>query len=217
MHARYLAKHPDAGHDEDERKPEFSEEGRNAARNSVLGGEPLDVDVERHLASLYHRIGPLHPALTRIGVGATKNYSVFDIASARQEDYAASWVLYPPNEANDVWREFGDEEPSPLPEQAGGTAGYPCTIIFYPFGSSVTKARAKMWEKGVRERELECYFSCPEAPAAKVNRNGGAICLIPKQLLKANTAYRVEVECEWEGKPLKKEWSFTTGAKAGPW
>jgi hypothetical protein len=217
MHARYLAKYPDAGHDEDEKKPEFSEEGRNAAKKSVIGGEPLDANVEGHLSTLYHRIFPLHPGLRSIGIGAAKNNSAIDVATVLQELDAPCCVVYPPDGAKDVWLEFADEEPSPLPQQAGGKGGYPCTITFYPFGSTVTKAQAKMWEKGGREREVECYFSSPEAPGAKWDRNGGAICLIPKQLLKPTTAYRVEVECEWEGKPLKKAWSFTTGAKAGPW
>jgi hypothetical protein len=219
MHARYLAKYPDAGHDEDEKRAEFSEEGRNAARNSVIGGDPLDVDVERHLASLYHRTPVLHPACSRVGMGAlTKKDAVTDVLSSVPDDYESHLVLYPPDGVKDVWHEFADENPSPLPAHSTSREGYPVTLIFYPSDAVVTKARAKMFEKGQREKEVECFISSPEVPANKSRpTNGGAICLIPKQTLKANTAYRVEIECELDGKLLKKDWSFATGPKAGPW
>jgi hypothetical protein len=75
-----------------------------------------------------------------------------------------------------------------------------------------------MVEKGTRDKEVDCYISSPENPAAKsMENNWGAISVIPKQPLKANTTYQVEIECVWQGKPFKKQWSFTTGAKPAPW
>jgi hypothetical protein len=222
MHARYLVKNPEAApHDEDEKLAGYSEAGKKAAGNSVVGrpGNPL-ADIPTQLTTLYHRQAVLNPSTRTIGIGfepGTREFIVVtDVLSDTVENGDSPEIIcYPPNSSSGHPFMMNPENPTPVEDALRNKVGLPVTAIFYKDPEQVTAASGKLFELGGKEREIECFLSTPEKPASqKVEQNAGIIALIPKSGLKANTKYRVVIECRHRDKPLKLEWTFTTGASA---
>src|SRR6516164_2056134 len=104
----------------------------------------------------------------------------------------------------DVPLDYGAESPNPIPNH--GTGGYPITLQFPPF-DKVTGVSAKLSD--ANGQPVEFFLSDPEHPATSFGQFG-VICLIPKQSLQAQHAYRVWIDATWKGKPGTWTWSFST-------
>jgi len=222
LHCNYLQFAPDDGHNEDPNKKGYTPEGAEAGKHSDLHYKPrLPEALEDWLASLYHRIPLLHPNLVRIGTGEAQHPSggfitALDVYGGLESsaDPSREQQEYPPSNATEVRLGFppGGESPNPLPSGQKGQAGNPVTLSFWKGSTQVTKVKAKLLEGG--QREVDCWISSPEKPARQDwATNSDSICLIPKRLLKPRTGYLVIIECEFDGQPFKKQWSFTTGKK----
>ena len=87
--------------------------------------------------------------------------------------------------------------------------GFPISVCFP--SAAVTAVEAKLM---VGERELEYYLTSPEHPCnEKLPENFSAILLLPTKPLPADAEVRVEVRCQYAGKPFEKRWSFRTRAE----
>lgn len=223
-HARYLVineGHPALeglkAHDEDPNLPGFSEEGRAAGKASDIAtgdNEPTD-GVDGWIATLYHRVPILDPALTRIGFGCARGQrqgwvTVMNVSTGRDKAMQAAPVFYPVADQTDVPLSFpnGGEEPNPIPEDKTGRAGFPITATF-PIGAPLKNAVGKVTDaKG----EVPCWFSTPQNRANPDVKQGTTVCLIPKAPLAASKTYHVHLQGEIAGKAWEKKWKFTTGA-----
>jgi hypothetical protein len=163
------------------------------------------------MATLYHRVNVLHPALTDVGVGWAwrrdgLGYLVIDVGNAEAKPDPKVWpVLYPAPGQAEVPVEFGlgsRETPNPLPEGVD-TAGYPVTIQFPERMEKILDLEVKLTEGG---REVPCWLSTPDAPARKDWPQPGVVSLIPKEKLKPGTSYEVRLKT----RDLSREWAFTT-------
>jgi hypothetical protein len=220
LHALYLAKNDWkglSGHDEDPKGAGYTEEGARAGKRSVISPfspqqTPLEA-VDGLLATLYHRVSVLHPALTEVGIGWAYRrdglgYLVIDVGNAEGKAESKLWpVLYPAPGQADVPLEFGlgaRETPNPLPEGVE-TAGYPVTIQFPERVEKLLDLEVSLSEGG---RDVPCHVSTPDAPARKDWPQPGVVCLIPKAPLKPATAYRARFVYRDLG--AAREWTFTT-------
>jgi uncharacterized protein YkwD len=215
-HAEYLVRNagnPSAAglgvHDEDPKLPGFTEEGRRAAKASVIStGGPHEA-VDGWMATFYHRIPLLDPELRRIGFGWARGaghaYAVLDAQSGRGGDTV---VFYPADGQKAVPLAFhpGGEQPNPVPDSKDKKAGYPVTVQF-PAGALVRDVTASLTD--VRGREVPSHVWTPEKPvAAGVQRN--SVGLIAKEPLKPDTAYTVWLSATVNGQERKESWTFRT-------
>ncbi len=217
-HARYLlrnARHPsvqgDGSRDENPALPGFSDEGRKAARVAdVVLAEPLAA-VADLTTSVAGRAALLDPDLRTVGVGcaATEDgawANVLDLTGDRGDSRA---VVYPADGQDGVplTTSGGSEVPGFVPGKAVN-AGYPVTVTFAP-GLTVRGVEARLGDGA--GREVEVWRSTPETPAhPRAQRN--SVCLIAKQPLQADTAYRVRVRAEVDGQGWTRDWTFRTAA-----
>lgn len=223
-HARYLvlnAGHPaTAGlgaHDEDLSLPGATPEGKDAGKKSVIAlgdHDPRDA-VEGWMATLYHRVPILEPNLKRVGFGLARGdrlgwITVLNLMSGKTPGRPHE-VLYPVPDQVDVPLNFppGGEEPNPIPQDMDKKAGYPITL-FFPQDSSLLGSTGSL--KDADGNAVEVWYSSPEKHANPKypKHQGNTICLIPKDPLKAQTKYTVQVGGSREGKKWEKTWSFTT-------
>ncbi len=220
LHALYLAKNEPrglSGHEEDPKGVGFTEEGARAGRRSVISPfnpheTPIDA-VESLMATLYHRVSVLHPALSEAGIGWAYRrdgvgYLVIDVGSVDLKvDPKKYPIVYPVDGQKDVPVEFGlgsRETPNPLPDGVQ-TAGYPVTAMFSDRVRRGPDVEAKLLEGA---QEVACWLSTPDLPARKDWPQPGVVCLIPREKLKPSTLYTVKLRDRTSG--VEKEWSFTT-------
>lgn len=220
LHALYLAKNDWkglSGHEEDPKAPGYTEEGARAGKRAVISPfsaheSPLEA-VEGLMATLYHRVSVLQPALTDVGIGWAwrrdgLGYLVIDVGNADGKADPKLWpVLYPAPGQSEVPLEFGlgaRETPNPLPEGVDG-AGYPVTIQFPERVEKLLDLELSLTEGG---REVPCYVSTPDAPARPDWPQPGVVSMIPKAKLKPSTAYTARFRTRELG--AAREWTFTT-------
>src|SRR5206468_2434884 len=123
LHAKYLAQHPDAEdpHTEEAGKAGFSEAGKKAAENSVVGFDTnLVANVDVQFGTFFHRIRMIEPSTFKTGMGLTttsRGYcTLVDILSATSESETnPKWVIYPPDKTLSVFCLMYPEDPSPVP------------------------------------------------------------------------------------------------------
>ncbi len=222
-HARYLARNERepstqglGAHDEKKELAGWSEEGELAASRSVIAWQPPGAAVEDFMASLFHRVPLLSPALVRIGVGHAsggrwRDITVIDIMGGLdgRDLKGASPVLCPAPDAMGVSARFAPE----LPDPTGGVAdqaGIAITVTWFDPTATITDVKITLL---TQTNSLEGLSSSPDAPAcadhARKNRN--TVCFIPKRALASNTRYSASVSCLVNGEPWRRQWSFTTG------
>jgi uncharacterized protein YkwD len=223
-HARYLVMnegHPALqglnAHDEDEKLPGFSEEGRAAGKASDLGIgdiEPID-SVDAWMATLYHRVPILEPNLKTIGFGCARGrrqgwVTVMNVLSGQVKTDRPHAVFYPASDQTGVPLNFPNsgEEPNPIPEDKTGRAGYPITV-FFPHAEPLKDATGKLIDS--RGVEVPCWFSSPQRRANPNAQQGNTVCLIPKAPLMPVASYHVQIHGQIAGKAWEKKWKFTTG------
>lgn len=220
LHALYLTKNEArglSGHEEDPKGVGYTDEGARAGKRSVISPFPPQETpveaVESLMATLYHRVALLQPALVEIGVGWAirrdgLGFLVVDVGGSEGRSDARLFpIVYPVNGQEDVPLDFclgARENPNPIPED-GTVAGYPVTI-------QIPERRGKPCDADVRlltgQTEVACWVSTPDAPARRDWPQPGILCLIPKQRLQPATLYTVRFKDRLSG--LEKDWSFTT-------
>jgi hypothetical protein len=220
LHALYLTKNEPrglSGHDEDPKGVGYTEEGARAGKRSVISpfsphDTPVDA-IESLMATLYHRVALLNPAVGEIGVGWANRkdglgFLVVDVGGSDVKPDAKAYpIVYPVNGQEDVPLEFGlgaRENPNPIPDD-GTVAGYPVTIQIPERRGKACDAEVRLFTGGT---ELVCWLSTPDAPARKDWPQPGVLCLIPREKLKPATTYTARFKDRLSG--LEKEWSFTT-------
>ncbi|HYE98762.1 MAG TPA: hypothetical protein VEJ18_07615, partial [Planctomycetota bacterium] len=207
-------------HDEDPRGAGYTEEGARAGKRSVISPfhpheTPLE-GVASLMATLYHRVSMLNPALTEIGVGWAwrrdgLGYLVIDVGAAEgRVDPRTYPVVYPAPGQSDVPLEFGlgsRETPNPLPAGVE-SGGYPVTVQFPErLGKVLDLAVALLDPAGA---EVPCHLSTPDRPARADWPQDGVVCLIPKEKLRPSTTYHVQLS--YRDAPPRR-WSFTTASR----
>jgi uncharacterized protein YkwD len=247
-HARYLVLHhgekSTAGlgvHKETAGLAGYTPNGDTAAQHSVItmvemGAPALPeqdwpvAELDKWMASLYHRVPVLSPTLRRVGIGYASNdkktvwYTVLDVGAdptviIKGVRRPVTPVLYPGDNQSEVPRAFGRgarEVPDPLPAgRLAKDSGFPITVSFPPKmnvrGVTATLRRESKSDDGkTRMEEVPFWFSTPEKPAGAADQEN-TVCLIAKDRLAKQTTYRVTVEATVNGQAWKGSWKFTTG------
>jgi hypothetical protein len=220
LHALYLTKNESrglSGHEEDPRGVGYTEEGARAGKRSVISPfapheSPVEA-VDSLMATLYHRVALLNPAVGEIGVGWASRrdglgFLVVDVGGSDVRPDAKLFpIVYPVNGQEEVPLEFGlggREAPNPIPDD-GSSGGYPVTI-------QIPERRGRSCDAEVQlldgTNPVACWLSTPDAPARKDWPQPGVLCLIPKEKLKPATTYTARFQDRLSG--LEKEWSFST-------
>jgi hypothetical protein len=247
-HARYLVLHHGEAstsglgvHKETAGQAGYTPNGDVAARRSVItaGESSLPAlperdwpvaELDKWVASLYHRVPVLSPPLRRVGIGYARNdkgtvwYTVLDVgadptAIVQGARRSVTPVLYPGDGQTDVPRGFGRgtaEVPNPLPaERTPQDSGYPITASF-PAGMRVRGVMATLRRESRTEdgrsgmEDVPFWLSMPEKPASAADQEN-TVCLISTRKLERQTTYRVTVEATVSGQKWKGSWKFTTG------
>jgi hypothetical protein len=222
-HARYLVlNHGDPGiaglraHKEDVGLKGWSERGGAAGKASVIDYVFPREAVPRWMASLYHRIPLLQPALREVGVAYHRDrHSIASVvdsirgvlpAPAGDGKAETAVVYYPRDGQKDVPLAFAPEVPSPLPEGFNGTAGFPITAYF---AANQKVSGVSVSFTGPDGQAVSSYVSTPEAPATNCPQ-WNTVCIIPKQALTRGATYRVKLTCRLSGMPFERSWQFRT-------
>lgn len=224
LHAKYLilnsVKADMVAHEQKPDYPGYSVEGARCAENSVIISQiDLESAYDFWMATPFHRIPLLNPALARAGGGSATGgswgtASVVDIFTGRGSAVKLS-VPYPGPEQRGIPRTFGlfrknfsvTEYPDPLAEDSDGKAGYPVTLSFYG-EERITNASGELRNGNAN---VPVWFSSPEKPAIDPDTQQNTIVLIPRDPLQPNTRYTATIKAEVDGKPFTKTWSFVTG------
>ncbi|MBL8901464.1 MAG: hypothetical protein JNM84_27805 [Planctomycetes bacterium] len=217
-HALYCAANGELALAEVQGQPQFSTAGAELApRASLVYAANLREAVEHLEGSAFQRLRLLTPRATRIGCGFVRGVAVLDARGPGEEPSVAEFepFAWPMDQARDVARTgLVGEVPPPIGEgerESGEPKlpGFPISVCFP--SAAVTAVEAKLM---VGERELEYYLTSPEHPGnEKLPENFSAILLLPTKPLPADAEVRVEVRCQYAGKPFEKRWSFRTRAE----
>lgn len=220
LHALYLTKNEAKGlsaHEEDPKGIGYTEEGVRAGKRSVISPFPPHQSpveaVDSLMATLYHRVAILNPAVSEIGVGWAYRkdglgFLIVDVGgSDSRPDSKLYPIVYPVNGQEDVPLDFGlgaRENPNPLPDD-GTAGGYPVTVQIPDRRGRGSDAELKLF---TGETEVPGWLSTPDAPARKDWPQPGVVCLIPRERLRPGTQYTVKFRDRLSN--LEKEWTFTT-------
>ena len=194
-HAAYLELHDEqkvewpGAHMEYAEGKGFTANGAWAGAHSVIAFNGSDTCLDEWFGTFYHRVPLTHPGLLRIGFGSARKTSVLDCTSLsdRTGGYEGH---YPYDGQTSVPRRFVPEMPNPIPERADqSTLGYPITYQLGPdWGDG--EVNLKLLLKG---EEVACFYSTPAFPTNPKVAPNGCYCLMPKEPLKANAEYEVNV------------------------
>lgn len=224
LHAKYLilnsVKTDMVAHEQRPDYPGYSAEGARCAENSVIISQiDLESAYDFWMATPFHRVPLLNPALARAGGGSATGgtwgtASVVDVFNGRGPAVKRS-IAYPGPDQLSVPRTFGlfrknftvTEYPDPLAQDSDGKAGYPVTLSFYA-NERITNAAGELRNGG---ENVPVWFSSPEKPSIDADTQQNTIVLIPRDPLKPNTRYTAMIRADVDGKPFTKTWSFVTG------
>ena len=241
-HARFLLRHPDhwtwpEAHEQDPAKEGFTPRGMRAGMRSVIVIHADDAakSVDSWFGTVYHRFPLLEQEIGRIGFAFEGDMCVLDMGSLQEpaaiDDkgvfQAKPWVLWPPDEAEDVERQFAFYElPNPLadvpePNNRDDQAGYPVSLTMPEYIQRVVHEadirvyiaakRGRTWE---RQDEIQVHKHTPGKPLLKRMETPEAIFAIPFEPLARRTSYEVVVTLTSDRGTDTVIWHFTTGAMA---
>jgi uncharacterized protein YkwD len=159
------------------------------------------------LAQTSQRMSLFDRQLDSIGLGIVHTeadtwVTVLQVRRANEGQSAAvSVVVYPADRQQDVPAYFsgGPELPGPIARQV---AGFPITATL-PRKMTITEIRSS-----VTEGNIAVLYDLVK------DRSFHGVGLLPKNPLKANTTYRVDLAMRIDGRPWNKTWTFTTGDDA---
>lgn len=196
----------------------YTEEGRNAAQNSdIYEGADSNVTpayaIAGMMATFYHRVPLLNPALVDIGVGyaveGDQRATVVDcISNVKRDIDGSSVTCYPAASQAEVPLRMEEELPNPAPDENGNSVprGFPATITFGK-DMHVTGVSFSMTDN--TGKPVECLVSDPEHPATSFSQ-WNTICAVPVAPLVAGRTYRVRLHCHVNGKPFARAYAFST-------
>jgi hypothetical protein len=220
LHAQYLKFNPKqakkwpGAHEEYSNRKGFTPAGAWAARHGMIHFSPDPIiAMEEWMATFYHRLSMLEPGLFGIGFGSAGKFCVLDTGSLIAPYWGEEWVVWPPQDASDVQRNYQPELPNPVPGSNLKSMGYPITLQAYWGAKPGSHSIQMTLYKGKSEsgKIVPCYFITPDAPLSTVLAPENAYCLIPKTALKSGQTYTVVAEC---GELQKRMvWNFKTGSK----
>ncbi len=214
-HARYVARNAEylvtggSLRDEEVGRAGYTEEGRKAARQSLVSGRrrhPRDV-IDDWIAAPLLRPLLLAPVLDEVGVGTETEVrmgwaTVLGLPPPAWPPDSGP-ILYPPDQQKDV--------PLAVYSLVSGdkheAAGYPITIAFRP-SARVKDAKLKLAND--RGEEVAAWSSSPETPAAEQLSQINTICLLPKEHLRPAKTYSVSASASVNGMEWARSWRFTT-------
>jgi hypothetical protein len=219
-HSRYLANTGYANareamdlHKEDKKSPYYTPEGARAGMGGVVASGMLTRSISEWMASFYHRVLLLRPALRRIGTGMWSEGidlttpSVIDVSSGTEGSTGSEPVAFPADRTTGIGTRFTQygELPKPVPGTDEKGLGYPVTLTFFHGTPREVEAVLRQGEK-----EVSCFVSTADRPTNPKAPSPTTICLMPKKPLAARKKYTVRIRCTIAGKAFSKEWSFTT-------
>jgi hypothetical protein len=218
LHAKYLAinsQSPLVGgmeaHKENSKLQGHTEEGAAAGANSVIHYVKPSEAIVGWIATFYHRLPLLQPALKEIGIayyeGEDRTVSLIDCISGANGSQKLPIVYYPGEDQADVPPAMGPEIPHPM--ESPGSYGFPITIYFSEY-QDVKEVYFKLLDN--LGKPVACRVSTPEEPATYFTQ-WNSICAIPEEPLLPHIRYTVRMACTLDGVRIKKEYGFTTGAE----
>lgn len=236
-HALYLAKNPSQAeawpdaHEEYADAAGFSPEGAWAGGHAVIapGSRSGVAAIDSWMGTFYHRIPLLESGLMKVGFALEKGYAVMDTNSLRLPteprsylqwnrgaESIGTWLIrWPHDGMRDVPTRFEPELPNPVPGEDQGDWGYPITVSFpWKLSDVAVEISLSLHEGSEAGEALECWLSTPDRPTNIEIAPSLAWCLIPKQRLRAKSAYTVIAVLEFVGGGIRKTersvWSFRT-------
>ncbi len=162
----------------------------------------MEAAINWHMDTVNHRLPLIHPNAQDMGyaVSPASGFNIIDVGLPRQQVTVPLPSVYPPDKAVGVPRSWDSgESPDPAPG-VPRPVGYPITIAF-----SVTQ-RVEWKGFELRNRAGE-QFPIVTAETAWMRANA----IIPLRPLQPGETYTVRVSAVVDGKPVTKQWSFTTG------
>ena len=241
-HARFLLRYPDhwtwpEAHEQDPAKEGFTPRGMRAGMRSVIVIHADDAakSIDSWFGTVYHRFPLLEQDILRIGFAFEGDMCVLDMGSLQEPAaidekgtfQAKAWVLWPPDEAEDVERQFAFYElPNPLddvpePNNRDDQAGYPVSLTMPEYVQRqvveadirlyVAAKRGRNWE---RQEEVKVHKHTPGRPLLKRMETPEAVFAIPFEPLEKRTSYEVVVTLQTDSGTDTVTWHFTTGGMA---
>ncbi len=216
-HAEYLVRHPDMAtrwpdaHEENPAHTEWSADGAWAAGHSNIAPSGVNGSdaIEQWMATFYHRLPLLHPLLSRVGLGQSRETVVLDCTSMVQDTWEPWYVGWPSAGASDVPTRFVPELPNPVPGEDQSRFGYPVTLqVGVRSNQSEPRIEMRLLDG---DKVVPCWYSTPQSPTYVDLAPSGSFCLIPKAQLRAATTYSVEAQFLHESRLLR--WTFRTGSR----
>ena len=212
-HAIYLARHadqlerwPDA-HEEYPDREGFDPEGAWAGGHSVIAPGSRDGKdaIDSWMATFYHRLPLLDPALLRVGYALESSCAVLDsgsfvgirerrgVEAGMGQGVDVTWwaIAWPPPGATDVPTRFQDELPDPVPGEDDAKMGYPITFQLLHRYDGRRELELELREGSASGRAVPCWFSTPSKPTNPKLAPDDAWCLIPKGPLDPGKSYFV--------------------------
>jgi hypothetical protein len=210
LHARYMQINGEQAHEEDPRRPGYTEDGARAGMSSSLGGsEELADMADRICRQFFHRFSALDSQTGAFGLAAAHGYSLVDGASVTSARPWTDPVLVPAPGSRDQPRFFATSE-RPLAYPEGATPGFPITLQFHG-GPDPVVEQAELTALGRKPAPVAVWTSWPGSPAnATFPHNYAAICLIPQRPLEPGTTYRVDVRYQRGEETITASWTFET-------
>ena len=167
--------------------------------NAGFGG--LAAALDWYTNTALHRITLIHPSAVDIGYaesGAT-GFNIIDFGLTRDRVTTPLPVVYPYAAQTNIplaWD--GGESPNPAPGLPR-PLGYPINVAFAIY-QQVTWNTFELKDTAGAQVDIHVYTKAWDRTAA----------IIPVKPLAPGTTYTVAVTATVDGKPFKKEWSFTT-------
>jgi hypothetical protein len=205
-HCDYMALNKVLTHPEDKDKPGWTTEGNEAGMSSILSeGTAAERIATALWCTVYHRIDVVRPFPRALGVGITGRFGGINGRDNHDAKGSCRWpILTPAPEQLQVPVAFaGRESPDPIPGRT--SAGQP--IIAYFDTDQVKLISHKLVPLGGKSNTpVECFVYDPTT----VNKLQKMVCITPKELLVAASAYEVTFDVEVAGTAKTYAWRFYT-------
>ncbi len=166
--------------------------------NAGFGGVASAIDW--YMNTVNHRLPLIHPSAVDLGYAQDGDgFGVIDVGLRSEKNATAVPSVYPADGATGVPTSWdAAETPDPLPG-VPRPVGYPLTVAFAVSHRVDYKTLSLAGPDG---QPLEI-----ETPTTAWMR---AVAIIPRQPLQPGTSYTARVEALVDGRPVTREWGFTT-------
>jgi uncharacterized protein YkwD len=233
VHALYLADNPSDGHYQNnkgnknyighlpwDRTTYFGYPSPMMAENIHFVASHLYA-VDQWMDSVYHRFPVINPIFTQMGYGyankGDRHFNVLNMGAPKYGNTEQRIVVYPFDGQRGIpltWSGMEEPDPFRLYPEADSPGGYPITLMVSGDEVDRVDLKSASFTDG-QEQSIDFYsfhFQNDPSMADKM-----AVAIIPKEELKPNTVYNVNMDClihynDGSTNELSHRWSFTTGA-----